>query len=169
MDPVYYLGVGFIVNPRWHYGFCSMCYQYPPWDCPACVMLHASAVSSSLLFKKYYFFSLQPREMRANHNPTVRQHCVQSDHLAKPAWAQQAGAGGHGGPPVLSPGQGPVLPPPTNLPMFCLCPCLHNPRGSSSTVPQPLPCSSRWLRRVDEQVWFPMAGQPCLSHLSCGW
>ena len=124
---------------------------------------------SVAILQNVTFPSLQPWEMRANHNPAVRQHCVQPDHLAKPAWPQQAGAGGHGGPPVLSLGQGAVLPPPTNLPMLCLCPCLHNPRGPSSTLSQFMPSSSGWLRRVDEQVWFPMAGQPCLSHLSRGW
>ena len=113
--------------------------------------------------------SLQSWEMRAHHNTTVRQHCVQPDYLAKPAWPQQAGAGRHGGSPVLPLGQGPVLPPPTNLPLFCLCPRLHNPRGSSPALPFSMLGSPGRLRGVDEQVWVPMAGQSCLSHLSCGW
>ena len=117
-----------------------------------------SLVSRMSSFILFHFFSLQPREMRTNHNPAVRQHCVQPDNFAKPSGSQQAGAGGDGGTPVLSLGQGPVFPPPANLPMFCLCPRLHNPRGPSSTLPLSVFSSSGWLRGVDEQVWFPMAG-----------
>ena len=70
---------------------------------------------------------LQPWKMRAYHNTVVCQHRLQPDHLAEPAWAQQAGAGGDGGAPVLPPGQGPVLSPPADLPLLSLRPCLHNP------------------------------------------
>ena len=39
--------------------------------------------------------NMQSRDMQANHYPAVCQHCIQPDHLAKPAWPQHAGAGGH--------------------------------------------------------------------------
>ena len=108
--------------------------------------------------------------MRANHNPTVRQYCVQPDQTAKPAGPQQSGSGRPGGWPVRPLGGGPVLPSPATLPVFCLRPHLYNPRWAYPTLPFSMLGSPGRLRGVDvQQVWVSMAAQSCLSHLSRGW
>ena len=116
-----------------------------------------------------YLSPPQPWKMRAYYNTVVCQHRLQPDHLAEPAGAQQAGAGGDGGAPVLPPGQGPVLSPPADLPLLRLRPCLHNPREPSPTMLLSMFGSPGCLRGADEQVWVQMASKPCLSQISRGW